>query len=139
MSKAALQASNVSVQSVDVNGQINIGNPKLRFGRDICANNGSVSIKTCGYYNVNCVITVQPTAIGEVAVKLQHNGNDISGAIAYGYATEASQNVTLNLGSIIRVICNNGCPCESIPDTVTPVLVTGAGEVVSVLTTVIKL
>ena len=139
MSKAALQASNVSIQSVDVNGQINIGNPKLRFGRDISVNNGSVSIKTCGYYNVNCCVTVQPTAIGEVSVKLQHNGTDISGAIAYGYATEASQSVTLNLGSIVRVTCNNGCPCESIPDTVTAILVSGAGEVASVLTTVVKL
>lgn len=139
MSKAALQAINTSTQNVEANGQINIGNPKLRFGRDICINNGSVSIKTCGYYNIDCAITVQPTATGEVAVKLQHNGVDISGAIAYGYATEASQSVTLNLGSIIRVTCNNGCPCESIPDTVTPILVSGAGEVASVLTKVVKL
>lgn len=139
MSKAALQAINTSTQNVEANGQINIGNPKLRFGRDICINNGSVSIKTCGYYNIDCAITVQPTAIGEVAVKLQHNSVDIPGAIAYGYATEASQSVTLNLGSIIRVTCNNGCPCESIPDTVTPVLVSGAGEVASVLTKVVKL
>lgn len=139
MSKAALQASNINIQNVDANGQINVGSPRLRFGRDVSTNNGSISIKSCGYYSVDCSVTVQPTAIGDVEVKLQHNGVDIPGAIAYGYATEASQSVTLDLGTLIRVTCNNGCPCENIPDTVTPILVTGAGEVVSVLTKVVKL
>lgn len=33
----------------------------------------------------------------------------------------------------------NGCPCESIPDTVSIVLVDGPGDVVSTLTDVVKL
>ena len=130
MSKAALQASNTTVQSVVANGQINVGSIKLRFGRDIGVNNGSLAFKTCGYYKIDSSVTIQPTAIGEVAIKLQYNGADIPGAIAYGYATEASQNVTIPISSIIRVVCQNGCPCESIPDTVSVILVEGPGDVV---------
>lgn len=139
MSRAALQASNTTIQTLPANASINIGTIKLRFGRDIILENGSIGIKTCGYYDINETITVQPTAIGEVSVKLQHNGVDIPGAIAYGYATEASQPVTLNLNSIIRVKANCGYPCEAIPDTVTAILVDGAGDVVSVLASVTKL
>ena len=139
MSKAALQASNTTMQAVIANGLINVGTIKLRFGRDIGLSNGSVSFKTCGYYAIDALVTIQPTAIGEVAIKLQHNGVDIPGAIAYGYATEASQNVTIPLSSMIRVVCQNGCPCESIPDTVSIVLVEGPGNVTSVLTEVAKL
>lgn len=139
MSRAALQASNTSIQTLPANASINVGTIKLRFGRDINLENGSIAIKTCGYYDIDEIITIQPTAIGEVTVKLQHNGVDIPGAIAYGYATEASQNVTLNLSSLIRVKANCGCPCESIPDTVTAILVEGAGDVVSVLASVTKL
>lgn len=139
MSKAALQASSTNVQAVIANGQINVGNAKLRFGRDIAVNNGSISIKTCGYYKIDSSVIIQPTAIGEVAVKLQHNGADIPGAISFGYATVADQNVTMNLSSIVRVVCQNGCPCESIPDAVSIVLVDGPGDVVSTLTDVVKL
>lgn len=139
MSKAALQASSTSVQAVIADGQINVGNARLRFGRDIGINNGSLTFKSCGYYKVDYLVTIQPTAIGETSVKLQHNGVDIPGAIAYGYATVADQNVTLNISTIIRVVCNNGCPCESIPDTVSSILVTGPGNVTSVLVDVVKL
>lgn len=139
MSKSALQASNTSVQSVLANGSINVGSPKLRFGKDICLNNGSIVLKNCGYYSINQTITIQPTAIGEVAVKLQHNGADILGAISYGYATEASQNVTLNVSAIVKVNPGNGCPCENLPDTITTILVDVPGDVVSVLTDVVKL
>lgn len=139
MSKAALQASNTNVQAVIANGQINVGTIKLRFGRDIAVNNGSITFKTCGYYKVDTSVTIQPTAIGEVAIKLQHNGIDIPGAMAFGYATAADQNVTMNISSIVRVVCQNGCPCESIPDTVSIVLVDGPGDVVNVLTDVVKL
>ena len=139
MSKAALQASSTSVQAIVANGQINVGNIRLRFGRDIAVNNGSVAIKTCGYYKIDTSVTIQPTAIGEVAIKLQYNGVDIPGAMAFGYATEASQNITIPVSSIIRVVCNQGCPCESIPDTVSIILVDGPGDVVSVLTDVVKL
>ena len=139
MSKAALQASNTSIQNVVVDSQINVGSINLRFGRDVCVNNGSVVIKTCGYYKIDQTVTVAPTEIGTVAVKMQHNGVDIPGAISYGYASAADQNVTLNLSSIIRVVCNNGCPCEDIPDTVSLILVSGAGAVSPVLTDVVKL
>lgn len=139
MSKAALQASNTTVQSVVANGQINVGSIKLRFGRDIGVNNGSLAFKTCGYYKIDSLVTIQPTAIGEVAIKLQYNGVDIPGAIAYGYATEASQNVTIPISSIIRVVCQNGCPCENIPDTISVILVEGPGDVTSVLADVVKL
>ena len=139
MSRAALQASNTNVQSVVEGGAINVGSVNLRFGRDICTNNGSAVIKTCGYYDCHQTVTIQPTAAGEVAVKLQHNGVDIPGAIAYGYATAAAQNVTLSLDALLRVTCNNGCPCDSIPDTLTTVLVAGPGDVTSVLTSVSKL
>lgn len=139
MSKAALQASNTSSQNVIADGNINVGSIRLKFGRDITINSGNVAIKSCGYYTVNQLVTIQPTAIGPVAVKLQHNGVDIPGAIAYGYATVADQNVTLNLGSIlVRVKCMDGCPCENIPDTLTTVLVEGPGVVTSVVTSVVK-
>ena len=139
MSRSALQASSTNVQSVIANSQINVGSIKLRFGRDLGLSNSSIAVKTCGYYSIEAAVTIQPTAIGETAVKLQYNGVDIPGAIAYGYATEASQNVTVNLGSIIRVTCNNGCPCENIPDTVSLVLVEGPGNVTNVLVDVVKL
>lgn len=138
MSKAALQASNTTIQNVVVDEQINVGSVKLRFGRDICTNNGSIVLKNNGYYAIDTTVTVQPTAIGEVAVKLQHNGADIPGAISYGYASVASQNVTLNINTIVRV-ANTGCPCESIPDTISIILVEGAGTVSPVLIEAYKL
>lgn len=139
MSKAALQASNTNIQAVIANGQINVGNIKLRFGRDIGVNSGSIVFKSCGYYKVDAFVTVQPTAIGEVAIKLQYNGNDIPGTISYGYATVADQNVTVNISSLIRVVCQNGCPCESIPDSISIVLVEGPGNVTNVLADIVKL
>ena len=139
MSRSALQASNTNIQNVVANGQINVGNIKLRFGRDLGVNNGSIVIKTCGYYKISEVVTIQPTAIGEVSIKLQHNGVDIPGAIAYGYAAEANQSVTLNVNALIRVVCSNGCPCESVPDTVSLILVDGPGSVISSLSNAVKL
>lgn len=139
MSRAALQASNVSTQNVADNGLISVGSIKLRYGRDIGVNEGSLIFKGCGYYAIDEMITVQPSAIGEVSVKLQHNGVDIPGAIAYGYATVANQSVTLNIQSIIRVVCDS-CPCENLPDSVSLILVSGGSAVVvDVLAKAIKL
>lgn len=139
MSRSALQASSTNVQSVAVDGQIGINSIKLRFGRDLGVNNGSIVIKSCGYYSVEASVTIQPSAVGPVGAKLQYNGADIPGAVAYGYAAVEDQNVTLNLSSIVRVVCNNGCPCESIPDTVSIVLIEGPGNVTSVLAEAVKL
>lgn len=138
MSRSALQAVNVSNQNVAEGGLINVGTIKLRFGRDLGVNNGSVIVKTCGYYNLSFTITVQPTAVGGVSVQLQHNGVDIPGIVSYGYATAENQNVTLNLSTLVRIACNNGCPCESIPDTFSAVLTSGAGIVTSVVAEAIR-
>ena len=139
MSKAALQASNNNVQSVVNGSQISVGSINLRFGRDICVNEGSIVFKSCGYYMIDCSVTAQPEAIGEVAVKLQHNGVDIPGATTFGYASAADQNVTMKLSAMIRVTTNNSCPCQNLPDTLSCVLVDGAGDVVGVMTDVVKL
>lgn len=138
MSRAALQAVNTNSQTVAEGGSINVGTIKLRFGRDLGINNGSVIVKTCGYYSVIFNVTVQPTEIGEVSVALQHNGVDIPGVVSYGYATEVGQNVTLTIPTLIRVVCDNGCPCESIPDTITAVLTSGSGTVTSVVAEVTR-
>ena len=139
MSKAALQASNTSSQNLIAGASINVGSLRLKFGRDIAINSGNIAIKTCGYYTISQNVVIQPTGIGPVAVKLQHNGIDIPGAIAYGYATVADQNVSLSIPStLIRVKCGDGCPCETIPDTLTTVLVEGPGVVTSVLTNAVR-
>jgi hypothetical protein len=76
---------------------------------------------------VNATISVSPTTPGAVTVAIYDNGVQIPGAIAYGTTAAADDVVTLPIVTTVR----QGCRCQGI-DSLTAVLIEGAGEVTNI-------
>ena len=72
---------------------------------------------------VDATISVTPTTAGQVVVALYENGVQVQGAIAYGTTAVLGEYVTLPITATIRKMC-----CDS-ADSLTVVLIDGAGEV----------
>ena len=133
MSSSLIQTVNTSNQSVDVNGIINLGSVVRRFGQNCNLVGNSLVLDGCGYYGILATITVEPTAIGNVTVVMNENGNQIAGGIASGYASVAETPVTLPIIGTIR----KGCQCTGLSN-ITFVLTEGAGNVTNIITKAYK-
>lgn len=122
MSRSLIQTTNQTTQAVAVNGIISLGSVQRRFGCNCRLSGNAIECAGEGYYKIDCNVTVAPTEAGAVTVALYNNGVQIPGAIAYGTGTAGSP-LTLPIETTLR----QGC-CAS-ADSVTAVLLAGAGDV----------
>lgn len=122
MSRSLIQTTNQTTQTVAENSIISLGSVLRRFGCNCRLSGNAIEVTGEGYYTIDANVSVAPTAAGAVTVALYNNGVQIPGAIAYGTAAAAEDAVTLPIETTIR----QGC-CST--DSITCVLVEGAGEV----------
>ena len=130
MSRALIQTVNQSSQTVAANSIITPGSVQRRFGCNLRLSGNGIEVTGEGYYTIDGIVSVSPTAAGAVTVALYSNGAQIPGAIAYGTGT-AGDPITLPLSATIR----QGCCCV---DNVTCVLIEGAGTVENIALRVVK-
>lgn len=132
MGKSLIQTTNQSQQNVANNSIISLGSVQRRYGCNLRLSGNGIEIDGEGYYEVNCDVSVAPTAAGPVTVALFNNGVQIPGAIAYGSVSTAGNSVTLPILGTIRQRCCDGA------DNLTCVLVAGAGVVNNISVRVVK-
>ena len=132
MSRSLIQTANQSVQTVADNSIISLGSVQRRFGCDCRLSGNAIEIVNGGYFLVDATISVTPTEAGQIVVALYENGVQVPGAIAYGTTGAVGEYVTLPLVATIRKMC-----CDS-ADTLTFMLVDGAGDVNNISTRVEK-
>lgn len=127
MSRSLIQVANPSTQAVALNSIIPLGSVQRRFGCNLRLSGNAIECSGEGYYTLTGNVTIAPTAIGNVTVGVYVNGTQLPGAIAYGYATAATNPVTLPVEATIR----QSCCCDS-ADNITLVLLEGPGDVQNV-------
>lgn len=132
MSRSLIQTTNQSSQAVALDGIVSLGSVLRRFGCNCRLNGNAIEIDGCGYYTIDCDVTVVPTAAGTVTVALFANGNQIPGAVASGTGTAGSP-LTLPITTTVR----QGCNCDG-ASAITCVLLTGPGNVTNISTRVEK-
>jgi hypothetical protein len=132
MAKSLIQVVNTGVQTVDQNGIITLGSVVRRFGCNCRLSGNAIEAIGEGYYTIDAVVTVQPTALGDVTVALYSDGEQIPGAIASAAAAAAEDPVTLPIIGTIR----NGCCGGS--TNITAVLLAGPGTVTNVSVRAVK-
>lgn len=111
---SALYTANTSEQELAANAQIPFGSIVRRFGRFCNVLGSDVVIGDCnskegnGYYNVDCSVTLEPTAIGNVSAQLYVNGQPYPGAMATEYSATAGNPVNLSFPTTVRLFgcCN---------------------------------
>ena len=95
---------NGTATAVATNANVPLGNIVRRYG---CACNGTsnaVTLKECGYYQVDFNITYTGAA-GAAAFAIQKNGTTINGAVASQTITTASTEInTATISAMIRVL-----------------------------------
>lgn len=127
MGKSLIQTVNQTSQTVADNGIIGLGSVQRRYGCNLRLSGNGIEVVGEGYYKIDCNITVEPEAAGDVVVALYNNGVQIPGAIASATTSATQQLVTLPIQTTIR----QGCCCEG-ADNLTVVLVEGAGTVTNI-------
>ena len=124
MSRSLIQTTNQTTQPVAVNSIISLGSVQRRFGCNCRLSGNAIECVGEGYYKADVNVSIAPTAAGPVTIALYNNGVQIPGAIAYGSVSTAGNSTTLPIETTIR----QGCCCDS-ADSLTVVLLTGAGDV----------
>lgn len=132
MSRSLIQLANQSPQDVAEGGIIALGSVQRRYGCNLRLSGNGVEADGAGYYDIDMAVTVEPAAVGAVTVAAYKNGQQIPGAIAYGYVGTVDEPVTLPITTTIRQNC-----CDS-ADNITAVLVENAGVVTNISTRVKK-
>lgn len=127
MSRSLIQTINQSSQNVAANGIISLGTVLRRFGCNCRLTGDAIECGGEGYYTIDCSVTVAPTASGTVTVALYKNGAQIPGAIATTNVGTGGDSITLPINTTIR----QACCCDS-PDSITAVLIAGAGAVTNI-------
>lgn len=133
MSKSLIQVANQSSQDVNLNSIISLGSVQRRYGCNCRLSGNAIELVGAGYYEVDVAVSVVPTAIGPVTVALFDNGIQVPGAVAYGAVATEGDAVTLPIITTIR----QSCCCDN-ADTLTLVLIEGAGTVENVSMRVVK-
>lgn len=135
MSRSIIQTVNQSLQAVTAGSTIALGSVLRRFGCNCRLNGNSViELSGQGYYEVTAIVTLAPTASGNVSISLYQDGTPISGAVATGSVTTAGNSITLPLVTTVR----NTCCCDSI-SAITCVLTSGTSTVSNISMRVEKL
>ena len=132
MGKSLIQTTNPSQQNVANNSIISLGSVQRRYGCNLRLSGNGIEVDGEGYYEVDCNVSVAPTAAGPVTVAIYNDGVQIPGAIAYSSVSTAGDSVTLPLLATIRQRCCDGA------NNLTCVLIEGAGVVSNISTRVVK-
>lgn len=111
---SAIYTANTSEQQLLAGAQIPFGSIVRRFGRYINVNGSDIVIGDCcskdgnGYYAIDCSVTLEPTAIGNVTAQLYVNGEPYPGALQTGYTATAGNPVPLSFPAVVRLYgcCN---------------------------------
>lgn len=82
MGKSLIQTTNQSSQPVAVNSIIALGSVLRRFGCNCRLSGNAIEVEGDGYYEIDCSVTLTPTAVGNSTVALYADGVQIPGAIA---------------------------------------------------------
>lgn len=127
MGKSLIQVANQSEQTVAENGVLTLGTVQRRYGKNLRLSGNGIEASGVGYFSIDASVSVEPTAVGSVAVALYSNGTQVPGAIAYGSTSTAGDAVNLSLVATIR----RGCCCSG-ADILTLVLLEAAGTVMNV-------
>ena len=122
MSRSLIQTANETNQAVLENGIITPGTVIRRYGQ--CCNlvGESIVLTGGGYYTIDAIITVAPSAEGNISVVLCENGTPISGAKASATVT-ASGLATFTIPTTVRI--KDCCGTKSI----TAILTDAAGTI----------
>lgn len=131
MGKSLIQTVNQTSQVVEENGIISLGSVLRRYGCNCRLSGNAIELVGQGYYTIDVDVSVAPTAVGAVTVALFNNNVQVPSAIAYGTG-EADSPITLPISTTIRQMC-----CDSV-DSLTVVLLEGAGQVTNISVRVIK-
>lgn len=110
---SAIYTENTTDQALLANAQIPFGSIIRRFGRYCDVNGSDIVIGDCcskngnGYYMVDCSVTLEPTAIGNVSAQLYMNGRPYTAPVS-GYSAAAGNPVNLKLCPVVRLFgeCN---------------------------------
>lgn len=106
---SAIYTANTSEQALLGGAQIPFGTTIRRFGRYADINGSDIVIGDCctkngtGYYMVDCDVTLEPSAIGNVTAQLYVNGAPYPGALQTGYSAAAGNPVPLSFHAIVRI------------------------------------
>ncbi len=111
---SAIYTANTSEQALLAGAQIPFGSIIRRFGRYVNVNGSDIVIGDCcskdgnGYYAIDCSVTLEPTAIGNVTAQLYVNGEPYPGALQTGYTAAAGNPVPLSFPAVVRLYgcCN---------------------------------
>lgn len=133
MGNSLIQVVNTSSQAVAAGGTISLGTALRRYGCNLRLNGNAIEADGAGYYTIDGTVTVAPTAAGVVTVAMYVNGLPLAGATASANVATAGGLITLPVIGTIR----QGCCCDS-ADSITCVLVAGAGTVSNVSLRVAK-
>ena len=131
MGKSLIQTVNQTSQAIEENGIVSLGSVLRRYGCNCRLTGNAIELVGQGYYVVDVDVSVSPTAAGAVTVALYNNNVQVPSAIAYGTG-EADSPLTLTISTTIRQMC-----CDS-ADSLTVVLLEGAGQVVNISARVVK-
>ena len=135
MSRSAIYTVNPSVQSVAVDGIINLGTINRRYGCNLDLGGNGILVSGAGYYLVNASITAAPTAEGQVSVTMNKDGAPVSGATSSATVAAAGDLTTLSISCIFRENCQ--C-CEGLSN-LTFVLGDTASSITNIAVDVVKL
>lgn len=111
---SAIYMANTSEQELLAGAQIPFGSIVRRFGRFCNMNGSDLVIGDCvsrdgnGYYDVDCTITISPSAIGAISAQLYVNGEPYPGATASEYSATANNPVNISFPATVRLYgcCN---------------------------------
>lgn len=133
MGRSLIQTTNQSQQTVANNSIVSLGSVQRRYGCNLRLSGNGIEIMGDGYYEIDCNVSVTPTAAGPVTVALYNNDTQIPGAIAYGTVTAVGDSITLPLLATVR----QGCCCDG-SNNITCVLIEGAGVVRNISMRIVK-
>ena len=91
--------------AVVANGAIPFGSIIRRFGQCVQLDGSDITVCGQGYYDVECSVTLLPTAAGNIGIQLYADGSPIPGANAQGVGVAGSP-LNLSISSLVRQKCN---------------------------------
>lgn len=90
--------------------QVPFGSVVRRFGRSLGLDGGAIAACGSGYYDLECSLTLTPTAAGPITAQIRQDGTPTPGLTATTTGA-ADSPITLPLTGLAR-LC--GCDCNSV-------------------------
>ena len=107
----ASQATQNVTTAAGTFAQVSFGNIVRRFGNALNLNGDGIICRGSGYFDVECAVTLTPTAAGPISVQLRQGNDSIQGATAL-VTGAAGTTVTIPVPPCMPRNC--GCDCSSV-------------------------